>query len=155
MCPRISSVPHSPQRLLLPCQLPVFNFTLASLTTGSSSSMLKSLSISALHSFSIDLKSILNFALRQCRAKSVGQCGNSSRFLVYVLILASMASTVLVHISYIYSGQKILVININRMHLNLNFRGSCFCFFSSLSVFHCSIIPSNLGTPVVGRVLYH
>ena len=102
---------------------PVFNVGFSDLITSSfeSSSTIWSLIFLDLNSSTIDLSRNFNFAYLQYNVTSDKPGGKPNHFQVYLFILASIDSTVLLAISYTSSGHNNIRINICGRHQTLNF----------------------------------
>ena len=102
---------------------PVFNVGFSDFITSSfkSSSIIRSLIFPDLNYFTIDLNGNFNCACLQYKATSDKSGGKPNYFLVYLFILASIDSTVLVAILYMNSSNNNIVINICWRHQTLNF----------------------------------
>ena len=102
---------------------PIFNVGFSDSITLSfeSSSIIWSLIFPDLNSSTIDLNGNFNFTCLQYKATSNKPGGKLTNFRVYLFILASIDSTVLVTISYTSSGHNNIGINICCRHPSLDF----------------------------------
>ena len=127
VCPMISLKARMSLALLMGSLtfhfFPVFRVGFNDFITSSfeKSNIIWSLIFLDLNSSTIELNSNSNFACLQYKATSDKPGGKPKHFLVYLFILATIDSTVLVAISYMSNGHRNIRINICCWHQILNF----------------------------------